>query len=310
MNQIAINMSTLRYTFKQITNCNMCGDSCANHKMMGRRLNASQGFRPKKKKGITTSIYRCTNCQLIYSNPMPIPFDIQDHYGVPPESYWVDSYFQLDENYLGDLPKKLEKYIDLNSNPKSLDIGAGIGKGMLSLANIGFSSYGIEPSKPFYDMAIKKMGILESNLQCVTIEDAVFEANSFDFITFGAVLEHLYFPFESLQKAMEWLKPGGIIQVAVPSSNWLVGRIINFAYKVRGIDFVGNLSPMHAPFHLYEFGKKTFELNAKKLGYEIVDLKYGVCDTMLPKVLDPILKPIMSKTNTGMEIYVLLRKPN
>ena len=59
----------------------MCGESNKHHTILGQRTNQSQGFRPKKNIGISVSIQKCTNCNLIYSNPQPIPFDIQDHYG-------------------------------------------------------------------------------------------------------------------------------------------------------------------------------------------------------------------------------------
>lgn len=297
-----------KYSFQFITHCNMCGEPADRHKVLGRRLNTSQGFRPKNKVGITTTVVKCNNCKLVYSNPLAIPLNIQDHYGMDPEEYWPPSYFHLSDDYLGNLPERLAKYIDFNSNPKSLDIGAGIGKGMISLSRLGFTSFGIEPSNTFHEMALNKMGVSGDQLLCQTIEEADFESEKFDFITFGAVLEHLYSPSESIEKALKWLKPGGIIQIAVPSSNWLVGKIINAAYKLRFYDFVGNLSPMHPPYHLYEFDKKSFDENAKRMGYEIADVRYGVCQTMLPTTLDPILKPLMKRTNTGMEIYVLLRK--
>ena len=40
-----------------------------------------------------------------------------------------------------------------------LDIGAGIGKQMIALAKVGFATYGLEPSEPFYHRAIEKMGV-------------------------------------------------------------------------------------------------------------------------------------------------------
>ena len=66
---------------------------------------------------------------------------------------------------------------------------------------------------------------------------------------------------------------------------------------------------MHSPFHLYEFTLESFENNARLNGYEIVGVHYEICDTFLPRVLDKLIKPIMKSTNTGMEIYILLRKP-
>ena len=96
--------------------------------------------------------------------------------------------------------------------------------------------------------------------------------------------------------------------VEVPSSDWLVNKIINRIYKLKGKDYVGNLSPMHEPFHLYEFGVDSFERNAEKLGYEIADKVFYVGDTYLPKVMDPIIKPYMKRTDKGMQLALMLRK--
>ena len=172
----------------------------------------------------------------------------------------------------------------------------------------GMDVYGIEPSIQFHERAMNKMGIAPEKIQCVTIENADFPENNFDFITFGAVLEHLANPSEALKKAVYWVNPGGTVEVKVPSSNWLVGKIFNSIYKLSLTDYCSNLSPMHSPFHLYEFGKKSFEANAKINNYTIADLEFGFCQTFMPKILDGILKPIMKKTDTGMEIYVLLKK--
>src|SRR5687767_1326370 len=96
---MSIQSGQLRYFFNTITACNMCGDKSNDHKVLGQRMNRSQGLRPKRKAAITTSVLQCCNCGLIYSNPQPVPFDIQDHYGVPPEEYWQPSYFNYDPAY-------------------------------------------------------------------------------------------------------------------------------------------------------------------------------------------------------------------
>lgn len=286
----------------------MCGSSKENFKILGRRLNCSQGFNPKNKVGISTTIVKCKKCSLIFSNPIPIPSDINEHYGVPPENYWKDDYFTIDEAYFNTEIKIARELISFEGTAKALDIGAGIGKCMISLNNAGFDAFGIEPSSSFYQRAIDIMKISPDKLKLCSLEDAEFQHNSFDFITFGAVLEHLYDPSESLRKALGWLKPGGVIHAEIPSSNWLTNKIVNFLYKVRGMDYVGNISPMHTPYHLYEFDIKSFILNSKIHGYEVVKYQYYVCDTYLPSFLDFILKPLMSTTNTGMQLSIWLRK--
>lgn len=303
-----MNSKELKYTFQYITHCNMCGADSSKHRVLGKRLNRSQGKRPSNKIGITTTVLKCKDCGLIYSNPQPIPNDLQDHYGIPPEDYWKDEYFIENKDYFKKEIEVLEKIMKVSVGMKSLDIGAGLGKQMIALADAGFDAHGFEPSKPFYRQAISKMKIDPTKLKLGMIEELEYPDNYFDFISFGAVLEHLYDPADSINRAMKWLKPTGILHIEVPSSKWLVGKIINFYYKLKMTDYVGNISPMHEPFHLYEFGLKSFEKHAKKNNYEIAFHEYYVCQTFLPKILDTVLVPYMKKTNTGMQLCVWLRK--
>src|ERR1700721_609260 len=121
----------IQYTFKYIEKCNMCGSLSSSHKVMGKRLNAPQGKNPRKKIGITVTVLKCTNCGLIYSNPLPIPNNINDHYGVEPEKYWAKEYFAIEPGFITSQLnhyKKLSDFISISPNGKALDIGAGIGK--------------------------------------------------------------------------------------------------------------------------------------------------------------------------------------
>ena len=286
----------------------MCGSASDTHKILGKRLNQSQGKKPKSKTGITTTVAKCSSCGLVYSNPQPIPFDIQDHYGVPPEEYWKESYFEINEGYFQGEISRLRKLLDFEPGMKSLDIGAGLGKQMKVLEEIGFDTYGLEPSEPFYERAISKMEIPKEKLKLGMVENLEYQENEFDFISFGAVLEHLYDPSAALKKALKWLKKDGIIHIEVPSSDWLVNKLINRFYKLNMTDYVGNISPMHEPYHLYEFSLNSFEQNSERNCFEIAFHEYYVCQTFLPKFIDPIIKPYMRKTNTGMQLCVWLRK--
>lgn len=296
------------YYFEEIKKCNMCDSSILNHKTLGKRLNKSQGMFPKEKIGVTTTICRCTVCGLVFSNPQPIPINIQDHYGVPPEDYWGTEYFEISPNYFQGEIKILNNLIDIQSGLKSLDIGAGIGKQMKVLEKEGFDVYGIEPSKSFYDRAISKMGISSEKLKMEMIEETDYPKEYFDFISFGVVLEHLYDPSSAIQKALKWVKPQGLIHIEVPSSDWLVNKLINLFYKINLNDYVGNISPMHEPYHLYEFSLKSFEKNAAKYNYKIVHHEYYVSKTFLPKILDRFIKPYMKRTNTGMQLSIWIQK--
>jgi 2-polyprenyl-3-methyl-5-hydroxy-6-metoxy-1,4-benzoquinol methylase len=300
---------TISYRFEEVLNCEMCGDPATKHKIIGQRLNKTQGLRPRKKEGITVSVKKCTQCKLIYSSPLPVPFNIQDHYGIPPESYWQPGYFKTDPGYFSDQITTAKKLLNFKPGMKSLDIGAGIGKCMISMQNAGFDSYGFEPSQPYYDRAISKMNISKDKLRLGMIEEMDHEENSFDFITYSAVFEHLYHPAFCLKKSLKWLKPGGVIHIEVPSSSYLAARLVNFYYRLTGTNYVSNLSPMHVPFHLYEFSLKSFTELSGSAGFTIKHHTYYVGKSILvPKLVAPVLHRCMKWTNTGMQLEIWLSK--
>lgn len=296
----------MKYNFKEQSECSFCKSK--DLKILGKRLNSSQGFTPERKCGITTTIVKCKKCGLVFSNPIPIPDSIDEHYGVPPEKYWKPEYFTIHENSMDGLIGWMNSIGNIEKGAKILDIGAGLGKVMIAFEQKGYDVYGIEPSIPFYERAIEKMNIKKERLKLSMIENCDYDENTFDVILFTAVLEHLYEPSRILKKVLKWLKPNGLLFIEVPSSDWIINRIINLTYSLRGKDYVGNLSPMHEPYHLYEFSKKSFELNSVLNNYEIIDYRYYVCETFLPKFIDPLLKWYMKKTNGGMELAIWIKK--
>lgn len=298
----------LSYKFVYSERCNMCASPASEHRILGKRLNRPQGRNPKHKTGITTTVCKCTRCGLIYSNPQPVPFDIQDHYGVQPEQYWKQNYFVPDDHYFESEIERLRKLMNVEKGMKSLDVGAGVGKAMVALNKAGFDAFGFEPSKQFYERARARMNISPDRIKLGMIETMDYPENYFDFISFAAVLEHLYDPAASITKATKWLKPNGMIYIEVPSSDWLIHKFINFFYWLIRTDYVANISPMHEPYHLYEFGLHSFQEHAKLTNYEIAFYEYHVCETYMPKIPDYLLKPLMKWTNTGMQLCVWLRK--
>lgn len=289
----------MRYEFKSVDRCNMCGSRDFN--FLGMRLSASQGFNPRRAEGIGVPIKQCGSCGLIFSDPQPIPENLSDHYGVPADDYcgkdpsWTPDYFSRQI-------RAAKELITFIPGMKALDIGAGTGLAMRSLAAAGFDTWGIEPSEPFRRRAIEK-GAVPDRIHLAGIDDAIFEPNSFDFITFGAVLEHLFNPHGSLDKALGWLKPGGVIQVEVPSSDWLIAKLANAFFRIRGTNYVTHVSPMRSPFHLYEFTLRSFR------DFEVVRHWYEVCSiTHVPSPLRPLLRWWMELTNTGMQLTVYLKR--
>lgn len=287
----------------------MCGHKTSENKVLGQRLNQSQGANPRRKTGISVSILSCRKCGLIYANPQPIPFDLQDHYGSPPEDYWKEEYFEWKPEYFQDEINEAKLLLNNKEIIRSLDIGAGLGKAMISMQKAGFDVYGLEPSFSFHEQAIAKMGIQEERLQLSRVEEAIYEKNYFDFITYGAVFEHLYDPAFCLERALEWLKPQGIIHIEVPSANWLIPKFLNLYYRLLGTNYVTNLSPMHVPYHMHEFDLRSFLEVPFNNKFSLEKYNYSVCRIYyIPKFMHSFFKKYMERTNTGMQLTVYLRK--
>ncbi len=296
------------YTFRPIAECCMCGSSTRSHRVLGRRLNHHQGKAPHRLKGVSVTVCKCSNCGLIYSDPQPVPGSVQDHYDVQPGSYWQASFLSVPEDYFMSQVALAKKLLGHRAGLRALDIGAGLGYDMVALERGGFETHGFEPSAPFRDRAISHMGIEPDRLKLGSMEELEYPPDSFDLLNFGVVLEHLVDPGAMLAKSMKWLAHGGVVKIEVPSANWLTNRLVNFYYRLRLTDFVANISPMHKPYHFHEFTIKSFEEHGKRNGYGIAYQEFFVATTYLPKVLDPLLKPLMKRTNTGMQLSIWLRR--
>lgn len=296
------------YEFHRVTHCVMCGATEA--KTLGRRLDQRQGVRPVKLAGALTTVQRCRNCGLVFSNPMPIPVNLDTHYDVPVGDYWKGQVETARPNkYFG---AQIARFRDLwrvddRATPVALDIGAGMGKAMASLNRAGFDAYGIEPSASFREFAIAQNELSPDRIKLTSVEDADFADDSFDFVTFGAVLEHLPQPAEALTKAIGWVRPGGLIHVEVPSSDWLMARLVDIAYRAQGLDYTCHLSPLHVPYHLYEFTPSSFDAFASRAGCQVAFHRMYVAATYAPRWLNPMLRRVMAATGTGMQIEVWLR---
>lgn len=287
----------------------MCGTPASEARMLGLRLNRSQGSRPRDKRGMAVSVVRCNGCGLVYSDPQPTPVDIQDHYGVPPETYWTEEYLTVRPDYFAANIAIAKRLLNFKSGMTVLDVGAGVGKCMIALQNAEFDTYGLEPSIPFRDRAIGKMGMDPERLRLGMMEELDYPEGSFDFITFGAVLEHLYHPAECIERALGWLKPGGVIQIEVPSSDWLFPKFFNAYFRLIGTNYTTHLSPMHEPFHMYEFTKTSFEKLAERLPFDIVHCNVGTGEVFhFPKFMHGLMKSYMRRTGTGMQLHIWLRK--
>ena len=150
----------------------MCHATPDKFRVMGRRLNNSQGFRPRNKDGVLVTVKQCTQCKVIFSDPMPLPDNFDDHYGVPPEEYWKGEstdWWQPSVGFAQYRVRPVKDLIQLKLKSKILDIGAGAGQVMKAFMEEGYDVYGLEPSFPFYKHILDNQGVSADKLSNVSI---------------------------------------------------------------------------------------------------------------------------------------------
>jgi 2-polyprenyl-3-methyl-5-hydroxy-6-metoxy-1,4-benzoquinol methylase len=279
---------------------------------MGLRRNSSQGLLPFGfRSGIYMTVVRCRVCGLIFSSPRPEPVEVEQSYGVDPLNYFSEKQASHKSHLPSKTFKELRSLLSQFEEPLlALDIGTGTGRNLLDLEVNGFLVTGVEASTTFYQQALINTRDIEVNLIHDTIENVEFARESFHLVVMSAVLEHFYEPDKVLEKVSTILKPGGIVFIEVPNSEWILGRLLNFYHKVIFSRLVTNLSPMHKPFHLYEFSLKSFQCYLQRTGNFTVE-KYEYLSgelSQLGRIQNRLLRPLLSLSRNGVDLLIVLRK--
>jgi SAM-dependent methyltransferase len=290
--------------------CQMCSsDLRYASRVIGFRMGCSQGLRPLRNRSLLTNVCECNICGLVYVDPMPIPLYLQDHYS----SESGKDYHGFGDWHEGWFAPQIASFKKLISREvvgaKALDVGCGSSHVVRSLLNSGFDAYGLEPSDVFFGEIITASPELKNRIVKSTIEDYIGKEASFDFITFGAVLEHLPYPGKALEHASKLLAGGGLIHIEVPNARWLVSDVIDFFYWISGLRLTTRTSPLHSPYHLYEFTEKSFTGLAERCGLEIVKCKSFVSNVPhFPAPIRLLLRWAMNWSGRYMQLEVWLRK--
>jgi SAM-dependent methyltransferase len=199
------------------------------------------------------NLYKCQNCELVYAFPLPKPVDIEKYnnnyfssaHGVSVDSFFAKSFFegiaQIRIKYISDKS-------GLNFANVSSILEVGPGRGYLAKELLKLNT------KMKYD-AIETDSSCHQQLESIGVR--LTKSNQlgvYDLIIISHVLEHTEFPYNFLAKYFSLLKPGGIIFLEVPCSDWL--------HK-----------SMDEP-HLLFFNKKSMNALLKRFHATVVDIGY------------------------------------
>jgi SAM-dependent methyltransferase len=125
-----------------------------------------------------------------------------------------------------------------------LDIGAGCGVFLVAAQKKGWKVKGIEPSIQSVEVAQRQYGL---DIYNGTLQE-YDETGKFDVITFINVLDHSAEPWEEVKRAVNLLKPGGIVYFRFPN-----GFLHTWIYRLASKFGLADLSRRFLVFHEFSF---------------------------------------------------------
>ncbi len=222
----------------------------------------------KRLKSFGGSLAKCTECGLVFRNPMPSYETIKKYYKEDYSSIFFEEKTEIYRK--GIFRHFLATSIKDKGEGRLLDVGSGYGI-FLSLAkDLGWEVYGIELSEDACQFARKNFGL---NVFYGDLKEASFPKDHFDVVTLWNVLDHTTNPLEQLLEIKQILKDNGLLFIRLP--NFLFqgkARCIGDAFDKL---FFGRtyLSRKISVSHLYAFTPFSIKNMLERAGFSIFRLR-------------------------------------
>ncbi|MBU1102265.1 class I SAM-dependent methyltransferase [Patescibacteria group bacterium] len=197
--------------------------------------------------------YKCQKCGLIFMDSVPdektlASFYPLDYHGYnKPQSKLTNFLVSLNLKSRANFYKKL-----IGQGGKILDVGSSEGGHFEKLSQIGkWDFFGVE----FKEEIAQKGRQAGRNIETATIETCTFANGQFDLIIMNHLIEHVFDPVATMQKAAELLKDDGYVVGETPNTDSLDFKIFK---KYWG--------GMHVPRHTYLFSPNSLKILFEKNG--------------------------------------------
>ncbi|HSL30177.1 MAG TPA: class I SAM-dependent methyltransferase [Anaerolineales bacterium] len=169
----------------------------------------------------------------------------------------------------------LKKHLRVE-NANVLDIGCGGGLFLSLLRQEGANVTGIELSDSRAHYAASRYNL---EIHKRPIESDFWQKGYvayFDAVTLWDVIEHVNYPFETLQCAVNLLKPGGLLLIDTPSRDSFYHQVGELTYRISGGSFPTFLNAMYSA-HLFGH-KQIFSTTEMKelleaVGLSVIELR-------------------------------------
>jgi 2-polyprenyl-3-methyl-5-hydroxy-6-metoxy-1,4-benzoquinol methylase len=173
-------------------------------------------------------LLRCANCSMIFTNPVAADLASGEFYDRMGSGYLTPD--KLESDYADvRFERELRLFRRYCTQGSVLDVGCSSGAFLYQLNQRFPGDYrivGTDASGPALEHAAK-MGVPVVKDNFLTHDFG----QSFDAVTFWAVMEHLFEPGQFLKKAAVLLKPGGLCFILVPNMRSLAVQLLGAKYR-------------------------------------------------------------------------------
>ena len=247
----------------------------------------------------TFSLYKCCNCQFVFTQDVPIGSDKERY-------YQTDDYISHSDTQKG-LVNRVYHYVRgimlrrktrLATKGKRygglLDVGCGTGYFAASVQRKGWKAVGVEPIETAAEIARSKF-----NVHVLSPENMkeLFHCQ-FDTITLWHVLEHLENLNESMALFSKLLCEDGKLIIALPNRT-----------SCDAVKYGASWAAYDVPRHIWHFSPKTFRLLAQKHNYTITAVKPMPFDAFYISILSEKYKnrkyPLLRGIFSGITGYIV-----
>lgn len=210
-----------------------------------------------------------------YLDPVEaIPVEIDASQLTDSESAYIESQLEANLNKFQNQANILAAYLSL-PGALILDIGCGGGLFLSLLKLRGAKVTGIELSDSRAHYARTRHGL---EIYKVPIESDFWQqghTHHFDAVTLWDVIEHVNYPFQTLQCGVNVLKPGGYLMIDTPCRDSFYHRFGELTYRLTGgryPTFLNAIYSSHLFGHKQIFSTSEMRKLFESIGLEVIDL--------------------------------------
>jgi len=199
-------------------------------------------------------IFTCRGCGLARAEPPDGVSEIEESYRDVHDSLYMASEPERREDFRRAIAG-IERHPFVR--PRTiLEIGSSVGLFLDEATKRGWKATGIEPSRWASEQAAA-MGLTVFN---GVLDEFEAESESFDVVASWDVWEHLQDPLDSLVRAYDLLKPGGLLVLTTVNMGGLMARVMRGRW------------PWFMRMHLHYFTRKSLAEMVRRAGFDVLGM--------------------------------------